>query len=142
MQLFRLQFTLGHVPQHTKGDKIRIKRGRFAGERGILVHAHSGKWAVSLIQHDCIVLVPDADLTNYSLAARRAWRSMPDRKVGRPAGSKVSDRISVIFRIDRVLWNEFLDAEQSGLVGDRTNVINESLRNVLASAQRLRPKAS
>jgi hypothetical protein len=130
------------VLQHTKGDKIRIKCGQLAGERGIIVGAHSGKWIVSLIQPDRTVLVSDEDLTNYSLAARRAWRSMPDRKVGRPAGSKVSDRISVIFRIDRVLWNEFLDAEKSGLVRDRTNVINECLRNVLASAQRLRPKAS
>jgi hypothetical protein len=48
----------------------------------------------------------------------------------------------VIFRIDRVLWNEFLNAEQSGLVQDRTYVINECLCNILASAQRLRPKAS
>ena len=128
--------------QHTKGDKIRIKSGQFAGERGILVRPDSGKWIVSLIQSDRTVLVPDEDLTNYSLAARRAWRSMPDRKVGRPVGSRVSDRMSVIFRIDRVLWNEFLNAEQSGLVGDRTNVINECLRNVLAAVQRLRPKAS
>lgn len=130
------------MPHHTKGDKIRIKHGQLAGERGILVRPQAGKWIVSLIHKDCKVLVSNEDLINYSLAARRAWRSMPDRKVGRPAGSKVSDRISVIFRIDRVLWKEFLDVEQSGLVVDRTNVINESLRNVLASAQRLRPKAS
>lgn len=67
---------------------------------------------------------------------------MPDRKVGRPVGSKVSDRLSVIFRIDRALWNEFLAAEDSGLVGDRTSVINQCLRSVLASAERLKPKAS
>ena len=125
-----------------KGDKVRIKRGESTGERGILVRPHSDKWIVSLIQRDGTILVSSEDLTNYSLAARRAWRSMPDRKVGRPAGSKVSDRISVIFRIDRVLWNEFLNAEQSGLVQDRTYVINECLCNILASAQRLRPKAS
>jgi hypothetical protein len=130
------------MPEHAKGDKVRIKRGEFAGERGILVRPQSGNWLVSLTQHNRAVLASIQDLTNYSLAARRAWRSMPDRKVGRPTGSKVSDRVSVIFRIDRVLWNDFLDAEQSGLVRDRTNVINECLRNVLASAQRLRPKAS
>lgn len=125
-----------------KGDKVRIKRGAFAGERGILVRPQSGQWIVSLVQRDGSILVPNDDLTNYSLAARRAWRSMPDRKVGRPAGSKVSDRVSVIFRIDRILWNAFLNAEQSGLVEDRTYVINECLRNILASSQRLRPKAS
>jgi hypothetical protein len=100
------------------------------------------KWIVSLTQRDGTVLVPTEHLTNYSLAARRAWHSMPDRKVGRPAGSKVSDRVSVIFRIDRLLWNEFLNVEQSGLVADRTYAINECLRNILASAQRIRPKAS
>jgi hypothetical protein len=130
------------VQHHIKGDKIRIKRGEFTGERGILVRPQSGKWIVSLIRQDGTILVPSEDLTNYSLAARRAWRSMPDRKVGRPAGSKVSDRVSVIFRIDRMLWNEFLKAEQSGLVEDRTFVINECLRNILVSSQRLRPKAS
>ena len=128
--------------QHTKGDKVRVKGGECSGERGILVRAHSGTWTVSLVEDNRIVLVPEEYLTNYSLAARRAWQSMPDRKVGRPTGSKVSDRVSVIFRIDRVLWSEFLSAEQSGLIGDRTRVINESLRNVLAYAQRLRPKAS
>lgn len=130
------------MQSYIKGDKVRIKRGAFTGERGILVRPQSGKWIVSLIQRDGSLLVPKEDLTNYSLAARRAWRSMPDRKVGRPAGSKVSDRISVIFRIDRVLWNAFLSAEESGAVGDRTYVINECLRTILASSPRLRSKAS
>jgi len=57
-------------------------------------------------------------------------------------GSKVSDRLSVIFRIDRALWSEFLAAEEVGVIGDRTSVINECLRSVLQSARRLRPKAS
>ena len=130
------------MPQHTRGDKVRIKRGEFTGERGILVREHSDKWTVSLTQRDGAILISAEDLTNYSLAARRAWRSMPYRKVGRPMGSKVSDRVSVIFRIDRVLWNEFLNAEQSGLVADRTYAINESLRNILESSQRMHTKAS
>jgi hypothetical protein len=130
------------MPQYARGDKVRIKRGEFAGERGILVRPQLGDWVVSLTKQSRAVMVSIEDLTNYSLAARRAWRSMPDRKVGRPAGSKVSDRISVIFRIDRTIWNEFLDAERSGLVRDRTNVINECLRSVLTSVQLLRPKAS
>jgi hypothetical protein len=125
-----------------KGDKVRIKRGEFAGERGILVRAESGDWIVSLIQRDGTISVPNEDLTNFSLAARRAWRSMPHRKVGRPIGSKVSDRVSVIFRIDRILWNQFLNAEQSGRVEDRTYVINECLRNILESSRRRGTKAS
>jgi hypothetical protein len=91
---------------------------------------------------DLTALVSTEELTNYSLAARRAWRSMPDRKVGRPAGSRVSDRISVIFRIDRTLWNQFLTAEEAGLIADRTTVINECLRDALADSPLLQPKAS
>lgn len=130
------------MPQHVKGDKIRIKRGELAGYRGILVRPMSGKWVVSVAQQDRSILLSAEDLTNYSLAARRAWCSMPNRKVGRPTGSKVSDRISVIFRIDRTLWNEFVATEQEGLIGDRTAVINECLQKIVATAQALRPKAS
>jgi len=130
------------VSEHRRGDKIRIKRGRFAGQRGILLHAHSGKWTATLGDQDLTVLVPTEELTNYSLAARRAWRSMPDRKVGRPAGSKVSDRVSVIFRVDRPLWNDFLRAEETGVIADRTAMINECLRDILTSARRQQPKAS
>ncbi len=127
---------------HAKGDKVRVKRGPFAGERGILVRSTSDKWIVHLVNKDSQILVPADDLTNFSLAARRAWQSMPDREVGRPVGSRVSDRMSVIFRIDRGLWNDFLAAEEKGLVGDRTTVINECLRNILASVQRLGSRAS
>jgi hypothetical protein len=127
---------------HKKGDKIRIKSGQFAGERGILIRPHSGKWTVSMQNGELSALVSTGEVTNYSLAARRAWRSMPDRKVGRPAGSRVSDRVSVIFRIDRTLWNHFLIAEDTGLIADRTTVINECLRDALAPSRLRQPKAS
>ncbi len=128
--------------EHAKADKVRIKGGPFAGQRGTLLRRESGKWLVSLMNEDKEVSVAGENLTNFSLAARRAWQSMPHRKVGRPVGSKVSDRLSVIFRVDRALWNEFLAAEDVGLVRDRTTVINECLRSVLQAARRLRSKAS
>ena len=130
------------MSEHRKGDKIRIKGGKLADKRGILLRPHSGKWVVSIPDPDVTLMVSAEEFTNYSLAARRAWRSMPDRKVGRPVGSKVSDRVSVIFRIDRTLWNQFLSAEENGLIGDRTTVINKCLRDILASCQRQQAKAS
>jgi hypothetical protein len=130
------------VSENKKGDKIRIKSGKFLGERGILMRPHAGEWIVSMHNGDLTALLSSEELTNYSLAARRAWRIMPHRKVGRPTGSKVSDRISVIFRIDRTLWNQFLTAEDAGLIADRTTVINECLRDALAASRRLQPKAS
>src|SRR5262249_49903887 len=122
--------------------KVRIKCGKFASERGVLTRPHSGKWIVSMREGSLTAILSSSELTNFSLAARRAWRSMPDRKVGRPAGSKVSDRISVIFRVDRPLWNQFLAAEDAGLIGDRTTVINACLRDALSGSRRLQPKAS
>src|SRR5262249_24499021 len=107
-----------------------------------LLRRESGKWLVSLTSEGTEVSVGAEDLTNFSLAARRAWQWMPHRKVGRPVGSKVSDRLSVIFRVDRALWHEFLAAEQVGLVRDRTSVINECLRSVLQAVGRVRSKAS
>jgi hypothetical protein len=127
---------------HKKGDKIRMKSGEFAGERGILIRPHSGKWIVSMHNGELRALVSSEEVTNYSLAARRAWRSMPHRKVGRPAGSRVSDRVSVIFRIDRTLWNQFLIAEDVGLIADRTTVINGCLRDALVASRLRQPKAS
>ncbi len=128
--------------EHAKRDKVRIKGGPFAGQRGTLLRREAGRWLVSLTNEAKEVSFGADDLTNLSLAARRAWHSMPHRKVGRPVGSKVSDRLSVIFRVDRALWDEFLAAEEVGLVRDRTTVINECLRSVLQAARRLRSKAS
>lgn len=66
---------------------------------------------------------------------------MPDRKVGRPLGSRVSDRVSVIFRIDRELWGEFQNAEEAGRIQDRTNFINDALRRSLTQTQTVSRKA-
>jgi hypothetical protein len=127
------------MSQHQQGDKVRVRKGPFAGKRGILRREESGGWVVSFNDKDGHVTIRTEDMTNYSLAARRAWHSMPNRKVGRPAGTKVSDRISVIFRVDRTLWEDFVDAEQVGLVHDRTTFINDCLRKFLLSAKRPRP---
>jgi hypothetical protein len=138
----RVAVTCWRVLQHVKGDKVRMRNGPFKSRRGTLLRRDGQKWAVSLDNEQEMIFADASEFTNFSLAARRAWQSMPHRKVGRPAGSRVSDRISVIFRIDRVLWQEFTEAEQSGLIEDRTSVINKCLRNVVEAARRPRSKAS
>jgi hypothetical protein len=127
------------MSQHRQDDKVRIRKGPFSGKRGTLRREESGGWIVSFEEGDSERVIRSEDMTNYSLAARRAWRRMPDRKVGRPAGTKVSDRVSVIFRVDRVLWEQFMSAEQTGVVRDRTTFINDCLRKFLSSAKRQRP---
>jgi hypothetical protein len=70
-------------------------------------------------------------VTNYSLAARKAWARMPDRRVGRPRGSRVCDRLSVTIRVDRSLWEQFRRYEHDGRIEDRTESINRWLRQKL-----------
>jgi hypothetical protein len=82
-----------------------------------------------------VVRVQAKDVTNYSLAARRAWKKMPERRVGRPKGSGTRGRISVTLRIDRELWDSFRQAEVVGLVTDRTATINAWIREKLAELE-------
>jgi len=99
--------------------------------RGVLVRQQSDGWVISIADANREATVSEIDFTNFSLAARRAWQSMPDRKVGRPPGSRVSDRVSVTLRFDRDLWEGFRVAEHQGLVADRTEIFNTWLRDYL-----------
>jgi hypothetical protein len=74
------------------------------------------------------VRVLPEQVTNYSLAARKAWVTGPDRRVGRRKGTKLCDRVSVTLRIDRDLWARFRDMESAGVIADRTAAINRWLR--------------
>jgi uncharacterized protein (DUF4415 family) len=70
-------------------------------------------------------------VTNFSLAARKAWVTGPDRAVGRRKGTKLCDRVSVTLRIDRDLWERFREMEGAGLIEDRTASVNSWLRQNL-----------
>lgn len=107
-----------------RGDKVLLRAAPYAGIRAVIERSKGSHLLVRLDSSGDIVRVKPADLTNYSLAARKAWVSMPDRRVGRPKGSSTSDRVSVTLRIDRILWDRFRRAEAAGLIGDRTKEIN------------------
>lgn len=111
---------------HTVGDKVKIRHNGSGAvsNRGILLHVGPTRLVVRLTSTDSVVTVSPKQVTNFSLAARKAWKSMPDRQVGRPRGSKVCDRISVTIRLDRSLWEQFRQAENGGVVTDRTTVLN------------------
>lgn len=113
------------------GDKVLIKS--------------SGKRAIIQSTDRAIVIVKDQDdgthsllhseIVNYSLAARKAWKKMPGRRVGRPVGTKRSNKVSVTLRIDRELWDAFVAAEKQKLIENRTTVINELIRQKLHEHQ-------
>ncbi|HEV8716422.1 MAG TPA: hypothetical protein VGX03_26820 [Candidatus Binatia bacterium] len=119
------------------GDKVRLKAKRHAGSRGIIEATRDGKLVVQLEDSSQKVLVVPEEVTNLSLAARKAWVSMPDRHVGRPKGMRFCDRVSVTLRIDRDLWEQFRSKEAIGLIDDRTATINSWLREKLAELERV-----
>jgi len=110
---------------HAKpGDKVRLKIGSHRGERGTVERLQGEDLLVRLDAGGELVQLQAEALTNFSLAARKAWERMPERRVGRPKGSGTMDRINVTLRIDRILWDRFRKAEAAGLITDRTATIN------------------
>lgn len=113
------------------GDKVRMKSGSHAGERGVIEAIDGGKLLVRMeFSGRSMRVVPEA-VTNFSLAARKAWITGPDRAVGRRIGTKLCDRMSVTLRIDRDLWERFLEMEKTSLIENRTAFINKWLREKL-----------
>jgi uncharacterized protein (DUF4415 family) len=136
-----LQFIRRNMPQNIvraeAGDKVRLKSRAHFGARGAVETTREDKLIVRLEENDQKVVVMPEEVTNLSLAARRAWVSMPDRRVGRPKGMKFCDRVSVTLRIDRDLWEQFRAKESSGLIEDRTAIINKWLREKLGELEEM-----
>lgn len=114
------------------GDKVRVKSGTHVGERGVVDQVRTKHLVIRLDATGELIRTSESDITNFSLAARKAWQSMPDRRVGRPKGTAKTDRVSVTLRIDRELWERFKEAEGAGLIEDRTATINEWIAERLA----------
>ena len=120
------------------GDKVRLKAGKHAGARGLLDAFDGDKVVVRLEGSERKVRVTLDQVTNFSLAARKAWVTDPDRAVGRRKGTKLSDRLSVTVRLDRELWELFLSLEEDRVIENRTGLINEWFREKLAGLARRR----
>jgi uncharacterized protein (DUF4415 family) len=96
-----------------KGDKVRVRSGCTAGARGVVESIVGDRVVVRLSGQRRVMRLGLATVTNLSLAARKAWASMPARNVGRPKGTKTVDRVSVTLRIDREVWDAFRSAPRS-----------------------------
>jgi len=108
------------------GDKIKVKRpeGDLLVCRGMITAIGRDVLTIRVDGTSVLANVAADNVTNFSLAARKAWQHMPKRNVGRPKGSRVSDRVSVTIRIDRRLWQLFRQAEADGVISDRTATLN------------------
>ncbi|SRR6266849_2510241 len=112
------------------GDKIRVRFGPHAGARGVIRTELDGLLEIQLDESD-IVSIPAKDVTNYSLAARRAWQVMPKR-AGRPS-LPVPRKKMVSIRIDVDVWNRLGEAVELGLIPSREEAVNSWLRERLDS---------
>jgi len=115
------------------GDRVKLKDITHFGRRGKIRGVSRTHLLVELEDANEVLQLTDTQVTNFSLAARKAWKSMPHKRVGRPRGSRVCDRTSVTFRIDRDLWDEFRALELDKLIKNRTTLINTILREKLAA---------
>ena len=110
------------------GDKVRVKSGEFKGQRGIVIAMHNEQIEIELIVGNATQLLDESELTNYSLAARRAWQKMP-KKAGRPRSFKRKKMISI--RLDEELWARLGKAVENGFVNSREEAVNNWLRERL-----------
>ena len=118
------------------GDKVRLKGHNGTPARGVVAAVHNDELLVRLDASGELITVASAHVINFSLAARKAWKNMPHRRVGRPKGARHCDRVSVTLRIDRELWEQFRQDEVEGLIADRTATINAWLRDMLDQLKR------
>ena len=111
-----------HLPQ----DKVRIKDGADAGRRGIIREVVGHGIMVALDGDEAIVLVSLDSVQNYSLAARKAWKTNPNRVgIGGRKPKSERPRLPVAFRVDPLVWDLLKEAEKRGLIANRTDAINE-----------------
>jgi hypothetical protein len=110
------------------GDKIRIRTGPYKGARGIIQSQLNGQLEIQLDTSD-IVYVELDEITNYSLAARRAWQVMPKR-AGRPQLPTPRKKM-VSIRLDVDVWERLGEAVELGLINSREEAVNIWLREKL-----------
>lgn len=112
------------------GDKIRIRSGPYSGARGVIQAQVDGILEILLDEGNSVHIKPQ-EITNYSLAARRAWQTMPKRS-GRPQLSSPRKKM-VSMRLDIDVWDQLGDAVELGFISSREEAINSWIRERLVT---------
>jgi hypothetical protein len=112
------------------GDKVRIRSGTHAKERGVIRTTEGALLEIQLDGGSLIQVGPE-EITNYSLAARRAWQVMP-KQAGRhqlaaPRKRMISLRlgISILEYLER--------ATELHLIPNKEQTVNTGLRRQLGA---------
>jgi uncharacterized protein (DUF4415 family) len=111
------------------GDKVRVRFGPFAGQRAVVRCVEEGRLELQLETGAAACVAPD-EITNYSLAARRAWQAMPKR-AGRPPMLPGTRKRMVSIRLDEDVWRRLGRAAEFGLIPSREQAVNLWLREQL-----------
>jgi ribosomal protein L24 len=64
---------------HQAGDKVRLRSGDNKGQRGKILALVSGMLDIQLENGTKTQIAPQ-EVTNFSLAARKAWQTMREQK--------------------------------------------------------------
>jgi uncharacterized protein (DUF4415 family) len=109
---------------HQSGDRVRI---RATGVRGVILRTED---QVLFVDVDGEVSALEArEVTNFSLAARKAWRTRPKR-AGRPRLEEPRKRL-ISIRLDIDLLNRLAVLSEQGAISSREAAVNDILRNAL-----------
>lgn len=113
------------------GDKVRVRSGPLAGQRGLIVSVmSSGRFSVTAAGHR--LKCEGNEITNYSLAARRAWATMPKR-AGRPRAAEAKTKmLSIRLPIDLLELVDKRVRESNGR--SRSEFIERTLRAAATTA--------
>lgn len=112
------------------GDKVRIRSGPYAKKKGV-VHTKAGELLEIHLDEGPLIHVEPSELTNYSLAARRAWQTMP-KQSGRHQLAVPRKRM-VSLRLDIDVLDDLDRATESGLIPNKEQAVNNWLRQQLDS---------
>lgn len=112
------------------GDKVCIRRGAYQGLRGCITSL-SPEGAFLDIGLGAPVVIPYDELQNYSAAARLAWKTRPDRSVGRPKYQAPRKRM-ISLRLDIDLIDALARAVDEGYIPNKEAAVNRWLRDKLS----------
>ena len=115
-------------PDQQIGDKVRVKIGDHKGKRG-LITVVTTEFVEVILDDEIVINISRDRITNYSLAARRAWQVMP-KKAGRPKDETPKTKM-VSLRLDIELWDKLGRAVTAGIIPNKEFAMNALLEEYI-----------
>ena len=117
------------------GDKVKLKSHHGLPVRGIVEEVHGDELLVRLHESEELIAIESGAVTNFSLAARKAWKNMPHRRVGRPKGTSLRPSVRDATNRPSALGAVQTDVIK-GRIRDRTATISLWFHEMLHKLER------